>query len=57
MTKIQHPTINRIQLDVASSTIDDWLAMGWLLIDASPPPPDIPRTPLTAGFNPKAPAN
>lgn len=57
MTKVQHPTIKRIQLDVASSTIDDWLAMGWLLVDASPPPQSTSPTPLTAGFNPKAPAN
>lgn len=37
MTKIKHPTIAGIGLDVASSKIDDWLAMGWQL-EASPPP-------------------
>lgn len=50
MTKIKHPTIERLRLDVSATTVDDWLAMGWLLQEAPPPQPDSPRTPLTAGF-------
>lgn len=47
MTKIKHPTIPNIRLDVPASTIDDWLDMGWQL-EESPPPTDDSPTALAA---------
>lgn len=50
MTKIQHPRLKLVRLDVASSKIDDWLAMGWLLIEPHPPAdPTPPRAFPTPG--------
>ena len=47
MTRIKHPRIPNTGLDVAASTIDDWLAAGWLLDE--PPPPEDP-TPTSQTF-------
>lgn len=36
--KVQHPTIPNIQMQVAASKVDDWLAMGWQLVGSPPAP-------------------
>lgn len=54
MTKVQHPTITKIVMDVSDSKLDDWLTMGWQRVEPIPIPPIDQVTPRTAGFKPKA---
>lgn len=42
MTKIVHPTIPNIHLDVAAASVDDWLAMNWQLVNPPPKPESDP---------------
>lgn len=51
MAHVQHPTADRIVLEVDDNALEDWVAEGWTSVDSDaseqPDDPTTPETPLT----------